>query len=332
MRLPTSMKAVSLRKPGGAGELFIENVPLPQPAVGQVLLEVHGIGVNRPDVLQRLGLYPPPSDADPRLGLEVSGRVIALGEGVDPSLLGADVMALCNGGGYAEYAVVPAAQCMEVPAGVSLADAATLPETYMTVWQNLVDKARLSKGQTVLVHGGSSGIGSAAIQVCKMFGARIVVTVGTDDKADFCRSLGASHVINYKTGNWDDQLLEFYPNGVDVILDMVAGEYLDRGIRCLVPGGQLIVIALLGGRFAQIDAAKLMMKQVVLTGSTLRPRTPEFKSELAKRVSGALSQGFSGGHLKTVITKRFSLEQIVEAHRWMESGDSYGKILVEIPR
>lgn len=326
--MPASMLAVGLRKPGGADQLFLEEVDLPVPSQGQVLIEVYACGVNRPDVLQRLGLYPPPPDADPRLGLEVSGVVAGLGPGVDPAFLGRHVMALCNGGGYAQFVCVPAEQCMAVPEGIELAEAASLPETYMTVWQNLFMKGGLKAGQHVLVHGGSSGIGSAAIQLAKAHGAIVHVTVGSDVKASYCRELGAHFVYNYRNQDWSALILENHPEGVHLILDMVAGPYLNSDLACIAPEGKIIVIALLGGRFAEVDAARLMMKQAILTGSTLRPRTASFKAELAKQVEVELAKRFKSGEVKTTVTARFKLEEVQKAHELMESGGLTGKIIL----
>lgn len=326
--MPANMLAVGLKKPGGADQLFIEEVALPVPAEGEVLIEVHACGVNRPDVLQRLGLYPPPPSADPRLGLEVSGVVVGLGAGVDSGFNGREVMALCNGGGYAQYVCVPAAQCMAVPSQIDLVDAASLPETYMTVWQNLFMKGRLQQGQHVLVHGGSSGIGSAAIQLAVAHGAVVHVTVGSSEKVEYCRELGAHFVYNYREQDWSDLALENSPGGVNLILDMVAGPYLDRDLACVAPEGKIIVIALLGGRHAEIDAARLMMKQAILTGSTLRPRSASFKEELARQVQAELIKRFESGQVKTTVTAKFKLEEVQKAHELMESGDLVGKIIL----
>lgn len=324
------MKAVCFDAPGGADVLYLSDVQRPLPDVGEVLIEVHFSGVNRPDVLQRLGLYPAPPNANPRLGLEVSGQIVQVGEGVDPALIGTNVMALTNGGGYAEYVAVPYGQCLPVPEGLTLAEAASLPEVYFTVWQNLVVKGNLSRGQHVLVHGGSSGIGSAAIQLAKSLGAVVHVTVGSEPKAQYCKALGADHVYLYKTDNWSDLALKNSPGGVDLVLDMVAGDYLSLDLACTKEGGAIIVIALLGGRFAKIDAAQLMMKQVVLTGSTLRPRSSEFKASLATQLGAFIEKRFSSGELKSVVSKVFNLNNANEAHQLLESGSSVGKIVLKV--
>ena len=315
-QLPVSMRAVGVKAPGGVDQLELIELPVPSPMPGEVLIQVKAAGVNRPDVLQRLGLYPPPADANPNLGLEVSGVVVAVGQGVPESHLGESVMALCNGGGYAEYACAPAGQCMQIPEGLSFTEAASLPEVYMTVWQNLFMKGGAKAGQTVLIHGGSSGIGTAAIQLCKKHGLRTFVTVGSQEKADFCIDLGAEKAYLYKSQDWEQLVLQdTQQQGVDLILDMVAGDYLNKDLSCAKPQGMVIVIALLGGRFANIDAAKLMTKQVVLTGTTLRPRSLEFKAELARQVEQQLKEGFSTGTLKSLVHATFTLDDVAAENR-----------------
>lgn len=327
--LPASMLAVGLKKPGGADQLFIEEVELPRPVAGEVLIEVHACGVSRPDVLQRLGLYPPPDGANKRLGLEVSGVVVGLGDGVDPSLLGKVVMALCNGGGYAQYACVPAGQCMAVPKQLSFIEAASLPETYMTVWQNLFVKGGLASGQHVLIHGGSSGIGSAAIQLCVAHGAVVHVTVGSVCKADYCRDLGASFVYNYREQDWAGLAFQ-NSGGIHLVLDMVAGPYLDLDLFCLAPEGKILVIALLGGRKCEIDASRLLMKQAVLTGTTLRSRDARFKALLAGQVEAELARRFESGEVKATVSAVFEFNEVQKAHELMESGNLTGKIVLQV--
>lgn len=330
-QLPVNMRAVRVKAPGGVDQLELVDMPVPTPAPGEVLVLVKAAGVNRPDVLQRLGLYPPPPDANPNLGLEVSGVVVAVGQGVSESMLNKPVMALCNGGGYAEYVCTPAGQCMQIPEGIGFTEAATLPEVYMTVWQNLFMKGGAKTGQTVLIHGGSSGIGTAAIQLCKKHGLRTLVTVGSQSKADFCTQLGADKAYLYKSQDWEQLVLQDTgQQGVDLILDMVAGEYLNKDLNCVKPLGMVIVIALLGGRFANIDAARLLTKQVVLTGTTLRPRSLEFKTELARQVEQQLQEGFASGALRSLVQANFGLDEVANAHALMESGDSFGKIVLSI--
>lgn len=328
---PVNMRAVRVKAPGGVDQLELIELPVPMPGPGEVLVQVKAAGVNRPDVLQRLGLYPPPPDANPNLGLEVAGVVVAVGQGVSESVLNKPVMALCNGGGYAEYVCTPAGQCMQIPESLSFLEAASLPEVYMTVWQNLFMKGGAKAGQTVLIHGGSSGIGTAAIQLCKKHGLRVLVTVGSQDKADFCTQLGADKAYLYKSQDWEQLVLQdTAQQGVDLILDMVAGEYLNKDLNCAKPQGMVIVIALLGGRFANIDAAKLLTKQVVLTGTTLRPRSLEFKAELARQVEQQLLEGFASAALRPLVQATFSLDKVAHAHALMESGDSFGKIVLSI--
>ena len=325
------MKGIVVKAPGDASQLVLAELPVPKPGPSEVLLQVKAAGVNRPDVLQRLGLYPPPPGASPHLGLEVAGVVVGTGEGVDPSLIGRSFMALCNGGGYAQYVCVPAGQCMPIPEGLSYAQAATLPEVYLTVWQNLVWKGRLSANQVVLVHGGSSGIGTAAIQVARRLQAQVLVTVGHEDKADFCRALGATAVFNHRDQDWSALALEWTSGrGVDIVLDMVAGSYLERDLACLAVGGQVIVIALLGGRQASLDAGKLLMKQATLTGSTLRPQSAEFKARLASELGAELYSGFAAGHYRAVVSAEFELADAARAHRLMESGELMGKIVLTV--
>lgn len=325
------MKAIGVDSQEGAGQLQLLDLPVPTPASHEVLLKVSAAGVNRPDVLQRRGLYPPPPNSNPRLGLEVAGLVVGVGSAVSAVMLNQPVMALCNGGGYAEYVCVPAAQCMKIPHGLSLSVAATLPEVYMTVWQNLVWKAKLDVGHTVLVHGGSSGIGTAAIQLCKRRGAHVLVTVSTPEKAAYCLSLGADAAYLYPNEDWVQKTLQFTAGrGADVVLDMVAGEYLNQGLACLAPKGMLIVIALQGGRFSSIDASKLLLKQAVLTGTTLRAQSEELKAQLAREVEADLLEGFECGQYRSCLEAQFALKDVAQAHALMESGRSKGKIVLNV--
>lgn len=325
------MKAVVVNKPGGVDQLHLADLPVPLPAAGEVLIQVKAAGVNRPDVLQRLGHYPAPPGANPNLGLEVAGVVVALGDGVPPEHMGREVMALCNGGGYAQFACAPVGQCMGIPEGLSFIEAASLPEVYLTVWQNLFLKGGARAGQSVLVHGGSSGIGTAALQLCLKHGLTVYVTVGDQKKADYCLGLGASKAYLYKEEPWEDRVLsDTQGQGVDLVLDMVAGDYLDRNLTCAKPEGMVIVIALLGGRFGTVDAAKLLMKQVVLTGSTLRPRSTQFKADLAQVVEKELMDGFASGQLKPLVSATFALAEVAKAHALMESGAHLGKIVLNV--
>lgn len=325
------MRAVVLSGPGGVEQLRVNALSIPKPAPHEVLVQVKAAGVNRPDVLQRQGLYPPPPGANPNLGLEIAGVVVDLGVNVSPIHLGQSVMALCNGGGYAEYVSVPASHLMPIPQGLGFVEAAALPEVYMTVWQNLVWKAGVAKGQVVLVHGGSSGIGVAATQLCKRLGAKVLVTVGNAEKAAYCKMFGADAAFIYPVEDWVEGVQQFTQGrGVNAVLDMVAGDYLNRNLSCLASRGTLLVIALLGGRMATIDAAKLLLKQVVLTGTTLRSQAPEVKAELAVDVSKDLMEGFSLGQYRSCVQAQFSLAGVAQAHQLMESGNSMGKIVLNL--
>jgi NADPH2:quinone reductase len=325
------MRAVVLNAPGGAEQLQVHSLPIPEPAPNEVLVQVKAAGVNRPDILQRRGLYPPPLGVNPNLGLEVAGVVVGLGANASPNLLGQTVMALCNGGGYAEYVSVPALHLMSIPGGLDFVEAAALPEVYMTVWQNLVWKAQLGKGQSVLIHGGSSGIGTAAIQLCKRLGAKVFVTVSNAEKSAYCKKLGADHAFLYPADDWVEGVKELTRGqGVHVVLDMVAGDYLNKNLSALAPRGILLLIGLLGGRMANIDVAKLLMKQVVLTGTTLRSQGLEVKATLAGEVNKDLMEGFSVGQYQSCVQAQFSLENVAQAHQLMESGDSVGKIVLNL--
>lgn len=331
MSLPDKMKAIVLVRPGGVDQMQLMDLDLPVCKPDEVLVQVAGAGVNRPDVLQRKGLYPPPPDANPGLGLEVAGRIVAHGEHVSCDMLGRSVMALVNGGGYAEYVAVPAGQCMPVPVGLSLIQAAALPEVYMTVWQNVFLKGGLQAGQSILIHGGSSGIGSAAIGLAKRRGAKVLVTVGNRDKADHCKRLGADRVFLYPECDWVAEVLSATGNrGVDLVLDMVAGDYLDKNLSCVALGGAILVIALLGGNRANLDVSKLLLKQVSLHGTTLRIQTPAFKAELAQAVAQELQDGFARGVLASHVTAVFDLADVDKAHALMESGRHFGKIVLKV--
>ncbi len=324
-----TMLAVAVREPGAADVLHLESVVIPEPGPGELLVKVAASGVNRPDLLQRQGLYPPPPAASPRLGLEVSGVVDAVGEGVHRFKVGDGVCALLNGGGYAQYAVVPQGQCMPVPAGVSLVDAAGLPEVWMTVWSNLVERGCLVSGERLLVHGGTSGIGCAAIALARLLGAQVIVTVGSELKRQAALQMGADAAILYTDDDWPEQVrLWTHGRGVDVILDMVAGAYLEKNIRCLADDGRLCVIALQGGRTAVLDCAQVLMRRLTVTGSTLRPRSLVYKSALCQALVDNVWPALEAGRIKPVVCARFPLERVVDAHRMMESGQNIGKIIL----
>lgn len=327
--LSATMHYVAHDHGGGAEVLRWAEGPVPQPRAGEVLIRVAHAGVNRPDVAQRAGLYPPPPDASPILGLEVSGWIAALGAGCRRWRIGDTVCALTPGGGYAEYCVAPEAHCLPVPPGLSLAQAAALPETHFTVWANVFEIGRLQTGQRLLVHGGSSGIGVTAIQMARAFGARVATTVGNAEKAAFCRALGAECVVNYREQDFVAEVRSAL-GGVDVVLDMVGGDYAARNLGLLAPGGRLVQIAVLGGAQAKLDLAQIMVKRLIVTGSTLRPRSREEKAVLASALEARVWPLFADGTLKPVIHRRFPLQDAALAHALMESSTHIGKILLDV--
>jgi NADPH:quinone reductase len=328
-----SMRVVEIAAYGGPEVLRLAERPRPLPAAGEVLIRVAASGVNRPDVLQRTGNYPVPPGASDIPGLEVSG-VIESGDAAAMAeaglAVGDHVCALVAGGGYAEYCVAPVGQCLPVPAGWSDLDAAGLPETFFTVWSNVFDRGRLQPGETLLVQGGSSGIGVTAIQMAKALGATVIVTVGSDDKAQACLQLGADHAINYKTHDFVAEAARLTAGrGVDVILDMVAGSYVAREIDCLAEDGRLVIIAVQGGVDAQVNAGKVLRRRLTLTGSTLRPRPVAFKAAIARSLQSKVWPLLASGQIRPVVFQVFAPEQAAEAHALMESNQHIGKILLD---
>lgn len=316
---------------GAASVMNLASSAVPQPKAGEVLIEVAYAGVNRPDVAQRKGEYPPPPGASPVMGLEVAGKIAALGDGVTQWQIGDDVCALTPGGGYADFCTAPASSCLPIPHGLSLVEAAALPETYFTVWTNVFERGRLKAGETFLVHGGSSGIGLTAIQLAKAFGAKVFTTVGNEEKAAACRKLGADVAWNYKTDDWAKALWEATgKRGVDVILDMVAGRYMMPNLRSLAVEGRLVQIAVLEGNKAEIDVLPIMMKRLTWTGSTLRPRTVEQKAEIARALLDKVWPLLEMGQCKPVIHKIYPLTDVVAAHELMESSAHIGKIMLKV--
>lgn len=317
---------------GGAAEVLrIANGPLPIPKSGEVLLEVHYAGVNRPDILQRSGSYPPPPNASPLLGLEAAGVVVAKAHDVADLNVGDQVCALTPGGAYAQYCTVPACHCLPIPAGLSLLEAAALPENYFTVWTNLFERAHLASGETLLVHGGSSGIGLTAIQLAKECGVRVITTVGSQEKAAFCLSVGADFAINYRQQDFSEEVMRFTEgSGVDVILDMVGGEYADKNLHLLKLHGRLVQIAFLQGSAMKIDALPIMIRRLTFTGSTLRPRTTEDKAAIAQALHQHVWPVLASGRCKPVIHQVFALAQAADAHRLMESSAHIGKIMLQV--
>jgi len=331
MPLPATMRQVAFDAPGGPDVLRIAGGAVPEPRDGEVLIEVAYAGVNRPDCLQRAGAYPPPPDASPILGLEVAGRVVARGAGVAEPAIGATVCALVPGGGYAEYCAAPAAWCLPIPSGVSLADAAGLPETHFTVWNNLFDRGRLATGESLLVHGGTSGIGLTAIQLAKRFGATVIATAGSPEKAAFCRSIGADHAIDYRAQDFVEEVARITgKRGVDVVLDMVGGDYIARNLRCLALEGRLLLIAFLRGSRAEIDFRHVMMRRLTITGSTLRASPFERKAALGRSLREKVWPLYAAGRLRTVTHATFPLADAARAHALMESSAHVGKIVLEV--
>ncbi|MDP9084734.1 MAG: NAD(P)H-quinone oxidoreductase [Pseudomonadota bacterium] len=325
------MTVVEIAAPGGPEQLQAAVRPVPSPGEEEVLIRVAAAGVNRPDVMQRQGRYPPPSGASDLPGLEVAGEIAAMGSKVSGWTLGDKVTALLPGGGYAAYAVAAAALCLPVPSGISLVEAAAIPETFFTVWSNLFDRGRLKSGETVLIHGGTSGIGTTAIQLAKAWGARVFATAGSDDKARACERLGAIRGINYRTSDFVEVMrAETGGKGVDVTLDMVAGSYVARNLEIAAPDGRVAVISLLGGSKAEISMGMLLTKRLTLTGSTLRARTIAQKALVADAVRQNVWPLLAAGKVRPVIHATFPLAQASEAHRLMETSTHIGKIVLTV--
>ena len=327
--LPATMTCVEIRKPGGPEALVPATRPVPQPAAGELLIKVAASGVNRPDIAQRAGLYPPPPGASDLPGLEAAGTVAALGEGVRGWSVGDAVCALTPGGSYAEYCTVPAPQCLPLPAGFDMLRAAALPENYFTVWHNLFERGRLARGETVLIHGGASGIGTTAIQLAKAFGATVVTTVRNEDKARAVRALGADHAILYKDNDWAAEAKKLV-RGVDVVLDMVAGDYLPKNIQLLKPDGRCVIIALQGGATATVSAGLVMVNRLTVTGSTLRPQSIENKGRMAEGLREKVWPLLAEGRIKPIIFKTFPLAEAAAAHAELERADHVGKVMLTV--
>jgi len=333
MTLPASMNAVEITAAGAPDVLRPCTRPVPQPRAGEVLIRVAAAGVNRPDVAQRRGLYAPPPGASDLPGLEIAGDIVALGEGDGKETagwrIGDTVCALVQGGGYAEYCAAPAAQCLPVPKGLSPVEAASLPETFFTVWSNVFDRAALAPGETLLVQGGSSGIGVTAIQMARALGHRVFATAGSDEKCAACTALGAERAINYRSEDFVAVIKEATAGkGVNVILDMVGGSYVARELLCLAEDGRLALIAALGGAKGEIDVARIFMRRLTITGSTLRPRSIEFKAAIAARLRERIWPLIESGAIKPVISRTFPLAQAADAHVLMESSTHIGKIML----
>jgi NADPH2:quinone reductase len=325
--IPETMAAIEIAEPGGPDVLKPASVPVPQPGPDEVLIRVDAAGVNRPDVVQRQGLYPAPKGASPLPGLEAAGTVVALGSDVTAFESGATVTALLAGGGYAEYATAPAAQCLPVPKGLGMEEAAALPETFFTVWSNVFDRAGLQEGEVFLVHGGTSGIGTTAIQLAKAFGARVFATAGTDEKCARCEALGA-RAINYREEDFVEILKSETPAGANVILDMVGGDYVQRDISAAAPDGRIVFIAFLAGAKMEVNLMPVMLKRLTLTGSTLRARETAFKGAIAEALREKVWPLIETGQIKPVIDSVFPLAEAAKAHKLMESSGHMGKIVL----
>lgn len=329
--VPSSMRAIEISRSGAPDVLRMAKRPVPVAAAGEVLIEVSAAGVNRPDVLQRKGAYAPPPGASDIPGLEVAGRIVAAGIGVQEWKIGDRVCALVSGGGYAEYVNVPAVQCLPVPRGLSLTEAAGLPETFFTVWVNVFQRAALKGDETFLVQGGSSGIGVTAIQLAHAFGHRVFATAGSDEKCKQCEVLGAERAINYRNEDFVEVIRQATDGrGVDVILDMVGGDYVQRELACLATDGRLSLIAFLGGSKADLDMNDILRRRLTITGSTLRPRTVEFKGAVARELREKVWPLIDSGRIRPVIYRTFGLEQASEAHALMETSTHVGKILLTV--
>ncbi len=305
--------------------------PIPTPAANQVLIKVKAAGVNRPDVMQRLGLYPPPPGASDIPGLEVAGIIQAMGDNVSRFKINDEVCALVTGGGYAEYCLASPALCLPIPNGLSFTEAAGLPETFFTVWSNIFDRAQLQPGETLLVHGGSSGIGTTAIQLAKAFNAKAIITAGSDTKCEFCLALGADAAINYKTHDFVEEIKRLTDsNGVNVILDMIGGDYFPRNLKCMTEEARLVQIAVQNGPKSDINLLPIMLKRLTITGSTLRARNDDFKAKIANQLYQKVWPLLESGLIKPIIHTTFPLSDATEAHQLMESNQHIGKIILTV--
>ncbi len=325
------MIAIDPSSAGGPEVLQPFDRPVPSPAAGEVLIKVAAAGVNRPDILQRRGMYNPPAGASSIPGLEVAGTIVAMGEGVDPAYAGQPVCALVAGGGYAEYCVSPIGQCLPVPTALSMIEAAAMPETLFTVWTNLFERAYAVEGDIVLIHGGTSGIGTMAIMLGKLFGLTVIVTCGSDAKCASAIKIGADHAINYASADFVAEVARITGgSGVNAVLDMVGGDYVPRNLACLAEDGRHVTIAVQRGMTAEINIALVMMKRLTLTGSTLRPRSIAFKSLVADELHRTVWTHVEAGRLKPIVDRTFPLSEAAAAHTLMESGDHVGKIVLTV--
>ena len=329
--LPATMTAIEITTPGGPDVLQPRSLPTPRPGPGQILVKVAAAGVNRPDLMQRAGAYPPPPGHSPLPGLEIAGEVVALGEGVTRWKLGDTVCALVNGGGYAEYCLAEEPIALPIPASLDRVHAGALPETYFTVWNTVFERGRLAAGEWLLVHGGTSGIGTTAIQLAKALGANVIATAGSAEKCQACLKLGADHAVNYRTQDFVAAVREATAGkGADVTLDMVGGDYTERNIVAAAEEGRIVQIAVLGGAEAKLNLARLMMKRVTLTGSTLRPRSREAKAGFARALEAKVWPLLASGKVKVVLEATFALTAAADAHRRLEAGAHVGKVVLVV--
>ncbi|MGH6651771.1 MAG: NAD(P)H-quinone oxidoreductase [Sphingopyxis sp.] len=329
--VPESMTAIAISAPGGPEVLIPETRPVPRPGAGEVLIRVAAAGVNRPDVLQRMGYYPPPPGASDLPGLEIAGEIVAVGPGGDAGTVGQAVCALVAGGGYAEYCVAPTGSCLPVPTGFSMAEAAALPETIFTVWHNLFERAWVMEGETVLVHGGTSGIGTTAIGLCKLFDIRVIVTCGSADKCAAAMALGADLAVDYSSEDYVAAVKAFTDGkGVNAVLDMVGGDYVARNLECLADDGRHVTIAFQRGAKVEIDISYVMRRRLTMTGSTLRARSADFKAALADEIHRTLWPRLSEGAWKPAMDQSFPLAEAAAAHARMQAGAHVGKIVLEV--
>jgi NADPH2:quinone reductase len=330
-KLRAQMTVVAISKPGGPEVLVPETRAVPAPRPDEILIKVHAAGVNRPDVAQRSGSYPPPPGASDLPGLEVAGEVVAVGTGANKHKIGDRVMSLVAGGGYAQYCIAQDAQAIAVPQALSMTEAGAIPETLMTVWHNVFERGALQPGETLLVHGGSSGIGTMAIQLAKAFGSKVIVTVGSQHKADACLKLGADRAINYKTEDFVAEVKAATSGaGANVLLDMVGGDYIERNYDAAAIDGRVVQIAFLGGPKATVNFAKLMVKRLHHTGSTLRPRSNVDKAAMVRAIEAKVMPLLREGRVKPLMDSTFPLQKAADAHRRMESGEHIGKIVLTV--
>lgn len=328
---PDDMAVVEITEPGPPDVLAAGRRPVPEPASGEVLIRVCAAGVNRPDCLQRAGRYPPPPGASDLPGLEVAGTIVAVGDDVDGGRVGDEVCALVPGGGYAEYCTTPATHCLPLPAGFDFVQAAALPETFFTVWTNVFERGHLTEGESILIHGGASGIGTTAIQMAKAFGARVFATVGNEEKRELCGRLGADRAIDYHAEKFRDVVKEETAgSGVDVILDIVGAAYLDENIKSLNTDGRLVIIGSLGGRAAELNIGLILFKRLTVTGSTLRARSVETKAQIARALLENVWPKLESGEIAPVIQKTYPLTEAARAQAFMEENRSMGKLILTV--